>query len=423
MSFGSLTVKLQSSSLFRFILLLTVFLVSLGCASRSTRKTSSINRYKNITVSATELGSRNHSLLAVYSSEIEVAADQIIAASTSPLTRRVALLWKSEAIPVLQTSLLKTDPVASVIDAWTFIFQMSAYMEQPAVKDGLGSFSEVPPEALRKMESEMEQLVRSAAPSADIDDIRFRVSTWASAHPIQAGLSGRKSADFDLIRSTYQDDFGVRSSLKSLQEGLGDITARLDSYNSYLPKQARWQAELLANDLSRDPALGMAASNFEILAKAAQQSATNLDRIPEMAGKARELAIADVDQQRLAVQSFVIGERERLADEMTEQRIDAIADLRSERLAATSDLRAERQIVLDAVHAEEVGAMNDLREFSQQTLNDFDRRSRRLADHIFWRALELVLLTLSLLFIGAWILLNRFSSRTTIKGKVHRPAA
>jgi hypothetical protein len=422
MSFGSHT-KLQSCSLFTCILLLTLFLLSLGCSSRSTRKTSSISRYKNITVSATELSSRNHSLLAVYSSQIEVAADQIIVASTSPLTRRVALVWKSEAIPVLQTSLLKTDPVASVIDAWTFIFQMSAYMEQPAVKDGLGPFSEVPAEALRKMESEMEQLVRSAAPSADIDDIRRRVSTWASAHPIQAGVSGRKSADSDLIRSTYEDDLGAVSSLRALQEGLGDIAARLDSYNSYLPKQARWQAELLANDLSRDPALGMAASNFAILTKALQQSASNLDRIPQMAGNARQVAIADVDQQRLAVQSFLIGERERLADEMTEQRIGAVADLRGERLAATADLRAERQIVLDAVHSEEVGAMSDLREFSQQTLNDFDSRSRRLADHIFWRALELVLLTLSLTFIGAWILLQRFSSRTAIKGKLHRPAA
>jgi hypothetical protein len=296
-------------------------------------------------------------------------------------------------------------------------------MEQPAIKDGLGPFSQVPPEALRTMESEMEQLVRSAAPSADIEDIRRRVRTWASEHPIQAGLSGRKSADSDLIHSTYEGDLGALSSLRALQEGLGDIAARLDSYNSYLPKQARWQAELLANDLSRDPALGMAASNFAILAKAAQQTAGNLDRIPQMAGKARQLAIADVEQQRQAAQFFLTGERERLADEMTQQRIDAFADLRGERLAATADLRAERQIVIDAVHAEEVGAMSDLREFSQQTLNDFDRRSSRLADHFFWRGVELVLLTLALSFTGAWILLQRFSSRTGIKGKLQRPAA
>src|SRR5215469_16925899 len=138
MSFGSFTTKLQSrsSSFLLFILLLALFLLSLGCASRSTKKTSSLRQAKNINLSATELSSRNQSLLAVYSSQIEVAADQIIVASTSPPTRRVALLWKSEAIPVLQTSLLNTDPVVAIIDTWTFIFQMSAYMQQPAVKDG-----------------------------------------------------------------------------------------------------------------------------------------------------------------------------------------------------------------------------------------------------------------------------------------------
>lgn len=421
MSLGSFTLKLQGCSF--LVLLLTLLLMCLGCASRSTRKTASVRRAKNINISAAELSSRNQSLLAVYSSQIEVAADQIIVASTSPSTRRVALLWKSEAIPVLQTSLLNTDPVYAVIDTWTFIFQMSAYMEQPAVKNGLGPFSQGPPEALRKMESEMEQLVRGAAPTADIEDIRRRVRTWAIEHPIQAGLSGRKSADSDLIRSTYQDDLGALASLKALQEGLGDIAARLDAYNSYLPKQARWQAELLANDLSRDPSLRAATSNFAVLSQAMQQTATNLDHIPQMAGKARQLAIADVDQQRLAAQSFLMGERERIVDEMTEQRTDAIADLRGERLAATADLRAERQIVLDAVHTEEVGAMTDLHTFSQQTLNDFDRRSRRLADHLFWRGLELILVTLSLSFIGAWILLRHFSSRTPIRGSLRRPAA
>jgi hypothetical protein len=420
-SFTTIGIESQSRSL--CIPLLTLILLFSGCASRSTRKTSSIKRVKNVNVSATELSYRNQSLLAVYSSQIEVAADQIIEASTSALTRRQALLWKSEAIPVLQRSLLNTDPVAAVIDTWAFIFQMNAYMEQPAVRNGLSPFEQVPHEAVREMEFEMEELVRTAAPSADIEDIQRRVRIWANEHPIQTGLSGRKSPDSDLIRGTYQDDLGALSSLTALQEGLGDITARLDSYNAYLPKQARWQAELLANDFNRDPAIGMAASNLTILAKAAQQGASNLDRIPQMAARARRLAIADVDQQRLAVQAFLTGERERIADEMTQQRIDAVADLRGERLAATADLRAERQIVLDAVHTEEVGAMSDLREFSQQTLNDFDRRSRHLADHFFWRILELVLFTLCLSFIGAWILLQRFSSRTAVNGKLRRPAA
>src|SRR5690242_2996874 len=86
---------------------LTLFVA--GCGSRTTRKASSVNRSKKIQASAIELTSRNQSLLALYSSEIEKAADKVILESSSPAARRQALMWKSEAIPVLQTSLLQTD--------------------------------------------------------------------------------------------------------------------------------------------------------------------------------------------------------------------------------------------------------------------------------------------------------------------------
>jgi hypothetical protein len=97
-------------------LLLVLTLFFYGCASRTTRKTSSINHAKNVEISAAELSSRNQSLLALFSSEIEGAADKIILESPSPVARREALVWKAEAIPVLQTSLLNPDPVAAVVD-------------------------------------------------------------------------------------------------------------------------------------------------------------------------------------------------------------------------------------------------------------------------------------------------------------------
>jgi hypothetical protein len=382
-----------------------------GCPSRSTKKTSSINRFKKVEVTAGELGSRNQSLLALYSSEIEGAADKIILESPSPVTRREALVWKAEAIPVLQTSVLNTDPVAAVVDTWAFIFQMNAYMEQPLVKDQFGVFLPVVSDTLKEMDAEMEQLVLAAAPAANISDLRRKIAAWTAAHPVQAGLSGRRSVDADLIRQADQDDLGALASLNALQQGLGDITARLDSYNAYLPKQARWQAELLIGDLAHDPQLGAAASNFAVLTRALGKTSNDLDRIPELAGAARNIALADVQNQRLAAQLFLTQERVQVMEALAGQRIAAMADLRGERLAATGDLQRERQIVLDGIHKEEMAAINDMHMLGQQTLNDFDKRSRLLVDHLFWRAIELVLVTLLLSLLIAWTLLRRFTSR------------
>ena len=100
-----------------------LMLSEVGCLSGgTTRKASSAKFAKHVTSSVPELSSRNRSLLAIYSAEVETAADEIILKSPSPATRRQALAWKAEAIPVLQTSLLNTDPVAAVLDTWTFPF-------------------------------------------------------------------------------------------------------------------------------------------------------------------------------------------------------------------------------------------------------------------------------------------------------------
>ena len=83
--------------------LVALMLLVLGCSSGPTRKTSSVKSAKNVQVSAIELSSRNQSLLALYSAEIEAAADKIIAESRSPEAGRQALVWKAKAIPVMQT--------------------------------------------------------------------------------------------------------------------------------------------------------------------------------------------------------------------------------------------------------------------------------------------------------------------------------
>jgi hypothetical protein len=394
-----------------------LMLLLLGCASGTTRKSSSVKSAKNVESSAAELSSRNQSLLGLYSAEIEAAADKIILESPSADARRQALVWKADAIPVLQTSLLNTDPVSAVIDTWAFLFQMKGYMEQPAVKEALGGFRSVVAEALKNMDAEMEHLVLVAAPSANVADLRARVSAWAEAHPIQAGLTGRQSADPEVIRKVGQSDLGTMASIKALGESLGDLTARMDSYNLYLPKQARWQAELLVRDLTRDPQVDAVMSNVVVLSNALAKTSSSMERMPEVMGQAREAVRADVEGQRLAAQAFLRSERLQTLDAVRQERIATIAAMHNERMAATADLRGERQAVLDALHDQEVAVMDNFNATSERAIKDLDTRGRGLIDHFFLRALELVLVTLVLCSLAAWFLLRRFVARRPDRGE------
>ncbi len=399
-----------------YCVLLGLFLVMSGCTSGTTRKNALIKSSKNVETTATELSSRNQSLLGLYSAEIENAADKIILSSPSPVTRRQALVWKAEAIPAFQTALLRTDPIAATLDAWAFILQMKAYMELPAVKQGWGESYSAVTETLNRMESEMEQLIRAAAPSADVDDARQKVEAWAKAHPIEVSLSGRKSADADLVRRTKQSDLGAVASIKALGESLGDLTARLDAYNAYLPKQARWQAELLLSDLARDPQVNSAMANFAALSSTMEKTSAGMEHMPEYLGQARKAVLADVDNQRLAVQTFLRQERLETMRALDQARIATLADLQRQRVAATADLRGERQIVLDDFHHQATALMSDLNAAGARTVADFDARARGLIDHFFVRALELGLLLILLCALAVWLLLRHYTPRRRERG-------
>jgi hypothetical protein len=391
--------------------LLGLLILLCGCASQTTRKTALIKSSKKVESSAAELSAHNQSLLGLYSAEIEAAADKIMLESPSASTRRQALVWKAEAIPILQRSLLNTDPLAAAIDAWAFIFQMTDYMNQPTVKQEWGEFHPVITEALKRMETEMEQLVQAAAPSGNLAATRDRVQAWAKAHPIEVGLSGRKSADAVLITMAEQTDLGTRASIKALGESIGDLTARLDSYNAYLPKQARWQAELLLSDLARDPQVAAAMSNLAVVSSALDKTSGKVDELPDMMAQMRKAVLADVEGQRLAGQAFLRQERLEALDSLDQMRIETMAGIDRERVAATADVSRERKIVLDTLENERETVMNDLHAAGEKAIQNFDVTSRGLIDHFFVRLLELFLVALVLGSLVTWLLLRRFTRR------------
>jgi hypothetical protein len=390
----------------------------LGCASGTTTQTATKKSAKtDIKSSAAELSSRNQSLLAVYSAEVEAAADKIMSQSSSPDARRQALVWKAEAIPVMQTTLLNTDPVAAILDTWAFLYQMAAYTEQPLIKQGLGPSHSVVAETIKNMQGEMERRILVAAPTANIPALRERVSAWAQAHPIQDSLAGRPSADPDVIRKVGGSELGTMASIKAMEESLGDLAARLNAYNAYLPKQARWQAELTLSDLSRDPQVSAAMSKAAAISDSLEKTSATVEDLPELVGETRTAVMADVDRQRQATEAFLRQERLDSFDSLNRERIAMVAALRSERLAGTADLRGERQIILDAIHNDEVAAMNEINGTVDKSLKDLDARSRSLVDHFFVRALELVLITLALCALVGWFLLRRFAVRRPERGE------
>jgi hypothetical protein len=288
---------------------------------------------------------------------------------------------------------------------------MTAFMERPEWKNTMGDFYPVVTETFRNMNVQMERLVQSAAPKANIAAVRERVRSWADANPIQVSLASRQSADPDIIKKVGQTNLGTMGSIKKLAESMGDLSARLDAYNLYLPKQARWQAELFLEDLKRDTQVNSALSDIRQLSNTAATLDSERLSVQQFVHQERQQTLDNLQLQRIATLAALHAERLGVAGDLHKERLGVTGDLHAERLAATADLRGERQKVLNALSSQEEAIVGDMRATSDKEIQTLHTKGRDLIDHFFLRALELMLLALALFSFVAWILLRRFSSR------------
>jgi hypothetical protein len=94
-----------------------------------------------------------------------------------------------------------------------------------------------------------------------------------------------------------------------------------------------------------------------------------------------------------------------------------VAGVSRERVAALAGVGAESQKMLAALHDERLAAESDLRAAGQKTLQDFEDRARVLTNRLFLFALGLMLLTLLLCSLVAWLLLRRFAAARPDRGQ------
>jgi hypothetical protein len=161
---------------------------------------------------------------------------------------------------------------------------------------------------------------------------------------------------------------------------LRDIADRLTIYTDQLPKQARWHAELMIAQSYREFGEKLVRDIDSI-----DDSAKGLDTFfnettPELISSERELVVQELRreldelfaQERVVILEALTTEREVIFEELDQQIQVALAALRRERIETTSDL--------DALAA--------------RTLEQSSLEARALTDHVFRRALELLVVAL-----------------------------
>jgi len=169
-------------------------------------------------------------------------------------------------------------------------------------------------------------------------------------------------------------------------------------YGDHLPKQARWQAELLLSDLGVNGKIETLIAELTTATQVLQQVGEVVEKSPDFITDERSAVLEVFRNERLETLSAVNKQRIETLDTINQQRIETLDFLNRERTAIIDALENERKIVLEVLESERHSVLNEVESMRKRIVQDAITSLDKLIDHFFIRAAQLVGVCLIILF-------------------------
>lgn len=412
----------MNASTLRTVVLLLVTLTSAACSTTPPRQTDLMRTVPNYEASSAETRTLIRAYAQRFAQIVEGAADEEYYATEDPRVRKALLLWKSRMVPLSQGTCYLRDPLAALIDTWALVVQARQYAETPRSHEYLGPAWSTVIEACRLLELEIEAIARKTMSGEDISGPRRFIEAWAAEHPIDPRWLTRQTmlADLDLEQRADNDELSALARIASLTEEMNDLTRRLSLYGEFMPRQMRWQAEIVAGDLGiRDLTIDLSTAVPELL-PLARDAIEAVAAVPAMIegqsamlmkqlDRQRELALEFITASRLDVQAWMKLELDSSIERISAERIETIDALRDELQLVTAQVTAEREAAVVAVGElmrEQWALVRDeLPAVGGATVERSSGGLEAVVDHAFLRLAQLLGAALVLCFLGGLVLI------------------
>ena len=357
-------------------------------------------------ITKAELRIRVRSLALPFSGIIEEAADSVIAESSDPEVRKLALLWKINGIPSMQSALFQPTPLAALLDAWALAIQT-----RNSVESGLNSgtlpdhIKAIALQAINQMEIELTAIARLLGPTEAVDELQHDVESWAAANPIGRSQATRTPTSGELARLTADNKVGIRRTVAAANESMGDLATRMDVYTAFLPKQARWQAEYLMAQIVSGQDVGSVLREFVELSNAIEKMTETINTAPALLATERAAVLTALQEERIAAIDAINAQMHEAFEFVTQERIEAFSThLKDERVAIIEAIVTERTVALEALREERVAALEQVGVMTEEVVAE---SLTDLVDHFFIRLAQLGIVLLIVVGLAYLVLRRR----------------
>ena len=348
-----------------------------GCSTKAPEQTAVMQSVGDLGMTGRRIRIGATNLLNVSTSIVELTADSIITATTDPGVRYNALVWKANAIPAYQRAMFHPDPLVSFVDGWTLTVQMREYFETGGGRDLFGAQQPVAVTASQRLEAATDSAVAARMESEVYGRLRRFVYAWAEQQPLDNPLFLRRSVAEVVADVLGAERLGGMRTLGSMAEMAQDAQQMALVFASQMPKEVRWQSELLIASLTdslRFSSLLAAIEQMEVL----RETSHFLREAPNLLAKERAAAFREINEERLET-----------LREFDRQRARTLQEL----MAWASDER-------EAMLAEMARMVAGERE---AVFTDVEAITRGVVDHIFLRLVQVGAVLVVLAFVGLWL--------------------
>ena len=348
-----------------------------------------------------------------YTIAVEEAADRILAEATDPKIRRNALLWKSQGIGACFRAAARPDALASLMDTWVLARQSTEYFERTLDNPPLGAWQISAIETCKQLEQQVAHIHATLGEDGPFGE-KF-VTDFVTKYPINSLYFDRASIASEYIESIKMPTPEVLDVVGGLNENMADARKLSALYADFLPKQARWQAELLLLDSLVAQPLATALGDLTTAAQAADRAAATAESIPAL-----------VEHERKAAEKLIAEERQAAFTELDRMRVATLDSLRDERVAVLAALREERELTTAAIEAAAQRSLSNVDEKVAFRASQLAERGDVLFEKAYRRTLQVVLIAavviLGLIILRWWQPRPTDWSHSRPQTPIHPPA-
>ena len=370
-----------------FVLPFTV----LGCQALQSSDGLLEQESPNAKVSSRQLRIVLDDLVLQYSSQVELAADQIIAENKDPRVCKNALMWKMNGIASCFQAASRRDPLGAYFDIWILNKQALGLFDSSNESPLFGESQQIAISATQQIELMLAEVLDLIGDDLPVNEA-FAI-TFAQEHPIHDLYFKRASITANYTK--YIDSIKIKGP--ELLGVVGDIDQQLDQlqrlssmYAEFLPKQARWNGELMIMETLQSNAVIASLQNMSLAANGVAAIADTTQAIPNLIERERNLLNDAITDERIATMAA-----------LEKMRSETLNSFQEERIAVMKKIESERDTVLNAVQEQRIAATKDLSQLGTDSfvkvdqvldakIDDIAKHGSDLIDHGFWRLLQLL---------------------------------